>query len=67
MKVKDLIDLLQSYDPDLSIVYACCSEYTILNGEDLQVIKLHPRRPDGWVHKFDPKQAKIDYLAFPGN
>ena len=65
MTVRQLIDHLQTFDPTLPIVYSCCSEWTELDAEDIQVQKLQKARKDGWVHNFDRAQCVVEYLTFP--
>ena len=75
MTVEDLIVKLSSYPKRLPVAYACCSEYTLLEAEQLRVVWLQPARPDGWVANDwstrksaqDKVIATVQYLVFPGN
>lgn len=69
MTVKHLIGFLQTQDPELPIVYRCCSEYAILGAEDIHTGMLQPARGDGWVHdSWGTKHFCTEkYLIFPGN
>ena len=67
MQVNELIKILQTMPPDLPVVYRCCSEYCLLDEEDLKIDTLGPARGDGWVHEKRPDRPTQRYLVFPGN
>lgn len=67
MTVKELIAVLQSKPQNLNVVYRCCSEWCLLEADDIEIKSLCLPRPDGWVHDARPDKPKQDYLTFPGN
>lgn len=67
MTVKELIAILQSKPQDLQIVYRCCSEFVLLEANDIDIMALCLPRNDGWVANKRPDKPKQDYLTFPGN
>jgi hypothetical protein len=67
MRVKDLIEFLQTQPKDLTIVYRCCSEQCILDIEDIELKNLCKPRPDGWVQDARSDKDLMPYLVFPGN
>jgi hypothetical protein len=66
--VKELIEHLKQFREDMPVAYQIYSEITLLRLEDITVAKLHPYRPDGWIHRY-PNTAveKVEYVLFPGN
>jgi hypothetical protein len=67
MTVRELIELLGTFDPNLPIAYSLFSEQCMLEPEDISVVQLCEARPDGWVQNFRPDKEAIPYLLFPGN
>ncbi len=67
MNVKQLIAVLETYDPTFEVVYRCCSEYVLLDEGDIKLTSLCLPRPDGWVANKRPDKPNKIYLAFPGN
>lgn len=67
MKVSELIAFLQTQPQDLQVVYACYSEYCLLDSGEIKVEPLCLPRPDGWVHCYRKDMPSQDYLCFPGN
>ena len=70
MTVKELKILLEQFDENLPVCYSLYSEYELLEANDLEVKKLQPPRPDGWIACEwgpSPKLPTINYLVFPGN
>lgn len=67
MTVKELIALLQTKPQELQVVYRCCSEYVLLEADDISVDALCLPRNDGWVANARPDKPKQDYLTLPGN
>jgi hypothetical protein len=67
MTVAELIKVLKGYSQDLPVVYACCSEYAVLEFEDISVEELCDPREDDWVARARPDKPTRKYLTFPGN
>lgn len=67
MNVRELIKLLDTFDPNLPVAYALHSEQCMLEASDIQVEMLCEARPDGWVANARPDKPLIPYLLFPGN
>lgn len=67
MTVKELIALLQTKPQGLQVVYACYSEWCLMEPDDIDVRPLCEPRPDGWVASERPDKPTQNYLAFPGN
>lgn len=67
MKVKELIEELGKYNPELDVVYGLYSELCLLEASDLEVERHCVARPDGWVHRYRDDKPQQDYLIFPGN
>lgn len=67
MTVKELIDLLATYQKDLPVAYTCCSEQVLLEAKDIEVVDLCYPRPDGWIQNNRPDMPTQQYLLFPGN
>jgi len=67
MTVKELIAILQSKPQDILVAYRCCSEWVLLEADDIGVDALCVPRGDGWVANPRPDKPKQDYLTLPGN
>lgn len=67
MTVKELIEFLQNYPPEMPIAYTCYSEQTELEAKFISVESLCEARPDGWVANSRPDKPSIEWLVFPGN
>jgi hypothetical protein len=67
MKVRDLIEILKTYDQDMLVAYKLFSEQCLLEKEHLKVESLCVARPDGWIQDARPDMEAVDYLVFPGN
>lgn len=72
MTVRELIEHLKQFDGELPVAYELYSEYKLLEAIEIEIIKLHPHRPDGWAHNFWSQRDKennerVPYLVFPGN
>lgn len=67
MTVKELIDLLATYQKDLPVAYTCCSEQVMLKADEISVVDLCHPRPDGWIQNGRPDMPTQQYLLFPGN
>lgn len=67
MNVRELINFLGSFDPELPVVYSLFSEQVLLEEEDITVKELVVAREDGWVQDYRPDMETQLYLAFPGN
>jgi hypothetical protein len=67
MTVKELIDLLATYQKDLPVAYCCCSEQCLLEAQDIKVVDLCHPRPDGWIQNNRPDMPTQQYLLLPGN
>lgn len=67
MTVKELIAILQSKPQDVEVVYRCCSEFVLLEADDIDIRALCLARADGWVHDARPDKPTQDYLTLPGN
>lgn len=67
MKVKELIDLLQTFDPELLVAYGLYSEQCLMEKDDISVQLLGEPRNDGWVANPRPDKPSIPYVLFPGN
>jgi hypothetical protein len=67
MKVKDLIEILKTYDQEMLVAYKLFSEQCLLEKEHLKVESLCEARPDGWIQDARPDIETVDYLVFPGN
>lgn len=67
MTVKELIEILNTYDQTLPVVYGIFSEQCLLIAEDLKVKNLCEARPDGWVQDERKDMPTVQYLVFPGN
>lgn len=67
MTVKELIDLLATYQKDLPVAYRLHSEQCLMKPDDICVVDLCHARPDGWVQDKRPDMPTQQYLLFPGN
>ena len=67
MKVKELIDLLKTFDSEMLIVHGMYSEYLLLDGRNISMQMLCEPRNDGWVADARPDKPLIPYVVFPGN
>lgn len=67
MKVRELIELLGTFDQELPVCYTIYSEQCLLEAADLKVAKLGKARPDGWVADYRNDKESIEYLILPGN
>lgn len=67
MRVKELIELLNTVDPELPVAYRCFSEQDTLEAKDVEIRFLCRARPDGWIQNRRPDMEAIPYLVFPGN
>lgn len=67
--VGQLVEFLKTQPKNLPVAYRCCSEYDSLSVDQIEVMKLQPARPDGWVHSTwdDDDLRTVEYLVFPGN
>jgi hypothetical protein len=66
MKVKELIELLQTFDPELPVAYEIYSEQCLLEPNQLKVKECALARPDGWVQHARNDMLRTPYLIFPG-
>lgn len=67
MTVGELIAILQSKPQELHVVYRCCSEWCMLEADDIEIKALCHPRPDGWVHDKRPDKETMEFLTLPGN
>lgn len=67
MTVAELIEFLKTQRLDLPVAYRCCSEWVLMEADDIGVTHLCHPRPDGWVHDHRPDKPSMEYLVFPGN
>lgn len=67
MKVRDLIQELEKYNPELDVAYELHSELCALEALDLEVEEHCVPRPDGWVQRYRSDIPCQNYLVFPGN
>ena len=67
MTVKELIKILESFDPELTVCYRCYSEQCLLEKEDINIEELCEDRGDGWIANKRPDKPSFPYLVFPGN
>lgn len=67
MKVKELIEILQTKDPEMLVLYECFSERTLMYPTDIYEVYSCKPRPDGWVQNERPDKPTQKYLCFPGN
>lgn len=67
MKVKQLIELLQTYDQDLEVAYCKFSEQALLEPSDIVLLEACEPRPDGWIQDKRPDKQTRTYVLFPGN
>ncbi len=65
MTVRELIKTLQSYNPDMPVAYATCSEHCELEAEELETKELCKPRDDGWLQRKRPDMPTTVYLVFP--
>jgi len=67
MTVAELIEFLKTQPQGVSVVYMCCSDYSMLEAKDILVQNLSPARLDGYVEGARPDRHHRPYLCFPGN
>lgn len=67
MKVRELIDLLETFDPELTVCYQQHSEHCLMDASYIKRETLCKPRPDGWIHDLRDDKELMDYLVFPGN
>lgn len=67
MNVKELIEKLRLYPPDMQVIYGKHSEFCLLEDDDISVEKACLPRDDGWVPRKRPDKPMQEYLAFSGN
>lgn len=65
MKIRELIELLKTFDPELDVAYAIHSEQCLLEPEDIDVVELCIPRPDGWIQDARPDKPTQTYVRFP--
>ena len=67
MLVKELIELLKTFDQDLPIAYQLMSEQCLMEPTDISIAELCNARPDGWIQNRRPDMPTTKYLLFPGH
>ena len=67
MTVKELIEILNTYDQTLPVAYSSHSVYVLLDDSNIMTKNLCEARPDGWVHHERKDKPSVSYLVFPGN
>jgi len=67
MTVADFIKYLQTQPQDLWVGHKCCSEYVLLDSDDISIVECCLSRPDGWLQRERPDMPKQRYLMLPGN
>lgn len=67
MTVRELIEALRKFDPDLPVCFERFSEHCLMGSDQLVTKQLQPARPDGWVHDARPDKPSTTYIVFPGN
>ena len=67
MNVAELIEFLKQQSQDLPVCYRCCSEYSLLEADQILIEKLCKPRDDGWIHDARPDKDLQEYLVLPGN
>ena len=63
MKLRELIQHLQTFDPDLDVVYRKWSEYKLVDPAGIEIVKACYPREDGWVHDERPDKPSQQYLC----
>lgn len=67
MKVKELIELLKTFDPELPVARRLYSEQVEMEAEDIEVKELCHPRDDGWIQNKRSDKETTPYLLFAGN
>lgn len=67
MKVRELIEFLQTMPQDIDVAFCCYSEQMLMEVGDIDLMNGCPPRPDGWIQNERPDEEKQQYLLFPGN
>ena len=67
MNVRELIELLKTFNPELPVAYKCYSEQCLIKHDDIDVKSLCEPRSDGWLQNARPDKPSTEYLVFPGN
>ena len=67
MKVKELIEFLQTQPQDIDVAYKCFSEHDLLEPHQIEVKEGCLPRGDGWIQDARPDKSTVKYLMFPGN
>ena len=63
MTVKELIEILSTYDQTLPVAYPKFSEQMILESDDLYVKNLCVARTDGWIQDARKDMPSTPYLV----
>lgn len=67
MKVKELIELLQTFPQDMLVARELYSEAVVMSSEDVAFEVLCKPRADGWVENKRPDKESMTYVVFAGN
>lgn len=62
MTVKQLIELLQTFPPDMTVITPCHSEYVVLDAHQVYTGQACLPRHDGWVQRKRPDMEPRDYV-----
>lgn len=73
--VKELIEHLKQYPEDMPVVYQCCSDWMLLQLEDIEVVK--GVKKDSWIMRAydehistmskENQKGISEFLGFPGD
>lgn len=67
MIVKELIEFLQKQEQDMLVAYRFCSDWSLMNIDDIDTLEACEPRNDGYIQAKRPDKPTVKYLLFPGN
>lgn len=70
MTVKELIDFLQKFNPDLEVIHTRCSDYEIIEESMWSIQLAIPRTDKNFLIRYHPSlpiQIAKEYLHLEGN
>lgn len=63
MTLRELLVILEDFDPELPVCFPCHSEWVEMEPSDVMTKELCKPRGDGWIQAKRPDQESIKYLV----
>lgn len=63
LKVRDVIEMLKSYDQDMPVALSLYSEYVLFSPRNVSIVRACEPRSDGWVQRRRPDLLETTYLV----